>query len=222
MRKFVLTVFLILTGVLCISVIFFGITIGNFKINSYSDIESTNAIKKSLFAELNEKNNVEYEAKKSALNMAVKEYSEKKEEYNDLVKKGEIEDSVVNGAINLYDVDFLMITIGNWATNKGVALQLDITKSNTAISVSSEYIMCNLNFTITGDYIAITNFVYSIEDDEQLGFEIRDFAMEKGGENLQATFIVRDVPINSKNLSSLPSSPEPSEDTNIDTEVSNN
>ncbi len=222
MRKFVLTILLIITGVLCIWIMFFGITIGSFKINSYSDIESANAIKKSLFAELNEKNNVEYEAKKSALNTAIKEYKEKKEEYNDLVKKGEIEDGVANGSINLYDVDFLMITIGNWATNKGVTLQLDITKSNTSTSVSSEYVMCNLNFTITGDYISITNFVYSIEDDDQLGFEIRDFAMEKGGENLQATFIVRDVPINSENLSTIPNSPEPTYDNTIDTDDSSN
>ncbi len=222
MRKFVLTILLIITGVLCISVMFFGITIGSFKINSYSDIESANAIKKSLFAELNEKNNVEYEAKKSALNTAIKEYKNKKEEYNDLVKKGEIEDSVANGSVNLYDVDFLMITIGNWATNKGVTLQLDITKSNTSTSVSSEYVMCNLNFTITGDYISITNFIYSIEDDEQLGFEVRDFAMEKGGENLQATFIVRDVPINSENLSTLQVSSEPTDDSTTDTDNSNN
>ncbi len=222
MRKFVLTILLIITGVLCISVMFFGITIGSFKINSYSDIESANAIKKSLFAELNEKNNVEYEAKKSALNTAIKEYKNKKEEYNDLVKKGEIEDSVANGSVNLYDVDFLMITIGNWATNKGVTLQLDITKSNTSTSVSSEYVMCNLNFTITGDYISITNFIYSIEDDEQLGFEVRDFAMEKGGENLQATFIVRDVPINSENLSTLQVSSEPTDDSTTNTDNSNN
>lgn len=222
MRKFVLTILLIITGVLCIWLMFFGMTIGGFKINSYSDIESANAIKKSLFAELNEKNNVEYEAKKSALNTAVKEYKEKKEEYNELVKKGEIEDSVANGSINLYDVDFLMITIGNWATSKGVTLQLDITKSNTSTSVSSEYVMCNLNFTITGDYIAITNFIYSIEDDDQLGFEIRDFAMEKGGENLQATFIVRDIPINSENLSTLQNSPEPTYDDVIDTDDSSN
>ena len=188
----------------------------------FSYIESANAIKKSLFAELNEKNNVEYEAKKSALNTAIKEYKNKKEEYNDLVKKGEIEDSVANGSVNLYDVDFLMITIGNWATNKGVTLQLDITKSNTSTSVSSEYVMCNLNFTITGDYISITNFIYSIEDDEQLGFEVRDFAMEKGGENLQATFIVRDVPINSENLSTLQVSSEPTDDSTTDTDNSNN
>lgn len=64
--------------------------------------------------------------------------------------------------------------------------------------------MCDLNFTITGEYIAITDFIYSIEGDDKLNFEISNFLLEKGGENLQATFVVKEVPINSKNLSSVP------------------
>ena len=64
--------------------------------------------------------------------------------------------------------------------------------------------MCDLKFTVTGEYIAITDFIYSLEDDDTLGFEISEFLLEKGGENLQATFIVKEVPINNKNLSSVP------------------
>ena len=64
--------------------------------------------------------------------------------------------------------------------------------------------MCDLNFTVTGEYIDITNFIYSIENDDKLKFEISNFTMEKGGENLQATFVVKKVPVNSKTLSSVP------------------
>ena len=106
--------------------------------------------------------------------------------------------------MELYDVDFLWTTIGNYATQKGVTLQFDVSKSATKTSILPEYVICDLNFTITGDYIAITDFIYSMENDDKLNFEIRDFLMEKGGENLQATFIVKDVPINSKNLSTVP------------------
>ena len=95
-------------------------------------------------------------------------------------------------------MDFLWTTIGNYATQKGVTLQLDVAKSSTSTSISQDYIMCDLSFTVTGDYINITDFVYSIEDDDQLGFEIR--------ENLQATFIVKNIPINNTNLSSVPTS----------------
>ena len=117
--------------------------------------------------------------------------------------------------MDLYDVDFLWTTIGNYATQKGVTLQLYVTKSETTTAVSSEYVMCDLNFTITGEYIAITDFIYSIEDDATLNFEVSDFLLEKGGENLQATFIVREIPINSKNLSSVPTTSTTVYDDNI-------
>ena len=106
--------------------------------------------------------------------------------------------------MEMYDVDFLWATIGNYATQKGVTLQLDISKSATKASISSEYVYCDLNFTITGDYIAITDFIYSLENDDKLNFEIRNFLMKKGGENLQATFTVKDVPVNSQKLSTVP------------------
>ena len=64
--------------------------------------------------------------------------------------------------------------------------------------------MCDLSFTVTGEYIALTDFVYSMENDEKLNFEISNFVLEKGGENLQATFVVKEVPINSSNLSTVP------------------
>jgi len=71
-----------------------------------------------------------------------------------------------------------------------------------------------LNFTVTGDYIPITNFIYNLEDDETLNFEISDFMLEKGGENLQSIFVVKNVPINSKNLSAIPVSSNASVETN--------
>ena len=121
-----------------------------------------------------------------------------------MVSDGQIKESNMYNSMDLYDVDFLWTTIGIYATEKGVTLQFDVSKSSTATAISSEYVMCDLNFTVTGEYIAITDFIYNIENDDKLNFEISDFAMEKGGENLQATFVVKEVPINSKTLSSVP------------------
>ena len=64
--------------------------------------------------------------------------------------------------------------------------------------------MCDLTFNVTGDYIALTDFLFDLEGDDSLRFEINDFVMQKGGQNLQATFVVKDVPIDSKTLSSVP------------------
>ena len=62
----------------------------------------------------------------------------------------------------------------------------------------------NLLFTVTGNYIAVINFVLSIEDDSQLGFRIENFKILPGsGENgRQATFTVRNVRIKQENATS--------------------
>lgn len=199
MRKYLLILVLVITCLLCFLLMGFGFTI----IPSYSEVNQSSANKKQVLVELNTKNSTEFLAKKTALNSAVQEYKNKKSQYDTLVQEGKITETVVN-SMELYDVDFLWTTIGNYATQKGVTLQFDVSKSATKTSISPEYVICDLKFTITGDYIAITDFVYSMENDDKLNFEIRDFLMEKGGENLQATFVVKDVPINSKNLSTVP------------------
>lgn len=204
MRKYLLILILIITGIMFFSLMFFGFRIGSFQINSYDNIETTSLEKKQLLAELNYKNTTEYTAKKSALDSAVQKYKNKKLQYDTLVSEGQISDSTIYNSLDLYDVDFLWTTIGNYATEKEITLQFDVVKSSSTTSISSEYVICDLNFTVTGEYIAITDFIYSIENDEKLNFEISDFLIEKGGENLQATFVVKEVPINSKNLSSVP------------------
>lgn len=201
MRKLVLIILLIVTGIVCFSIVFWGIEIGNFKINSYSEIETENALRKTLLVELNEKNSVEFEEKKSSLNTIVSQYESKKSEYQKLVEAGKITDIQETNSLDVYDLNYINTVVEGYATEKGVTLTLDVFgNSNSA----KEYTVCDLNFTITGDYISITEFISSLEDNDQLSFEIRDFTLEKGEENLQATFTVKEVPINNKDLASVP------------------
>lgn len=222
MRKFVLSIVLVIAVIIMFMVILFGVKIGNFKIASYSDIEEASGLKKTLLVDLNDKNQVEFEQKKVALNTAVKEYQSKKDEYDRLVVEGKLEDKEAFNAVDLYDLDFLWTVIGNYATENGVTIDLNFTKSANQSTKSTEYVMCNLNFTITGDYIAITDFISNIEDDDQLSFEISNFLLEKGGENLQATFVVKDIPINSTNLSDVQNSAQPVYNEIINTDNSSN
>lgn len=206
MRKYILILILIISAVLCINLVTFGFRIGRFKINSYRDIEKNSQEKDKILEDLNKKNYGDFKDKVEELKKATDNYKTVKADYDALVASGEISESAIYSSMDIYNMDFLWTTIGNYATEKGITLQFDVSKSNTATSISSECIMCDLNFIITGDYIAITDFIYSLEDDDKLNFEIRDFLIEKGGENLQATFVVRGVPINSQNLSSVPTS----------------
>lgn len=204
MRKYILSLILIISGILCFLLIISGFKIGNLKlIKSYNDVTTMSLAKKDAITELKQKNGAEFVAKSTALSSAAQEYKNKKSQYEKMVSEGQIKEKTVS-SLDLYDVGFLWTTIGIYATEKGVTLQFDVSKSATATAISSEYVMCDLNFTVTGEYISITDFIYSIENDDKLNFEISDFMLEKGGENLQATFVVKEIPVNSKTLSSVP------------------
>lgn len=204
MRKCLLILILIISGVLCFSLMIGGLKVGDMKlIKSYNDVATVSQEKKQVVSDLKQKNSVEFVAKRNALDTAAQEYKTKKAQYDKLVSEGQIKETTVN-SMDLYDIDFLWTTIGIYASEKGVTLQFDVSKSSSVTAISPEYVMCDLNFTVTGEYIAITDFIYSIENDDKLNFEISDFTMEKGGENLQATFVVKKIPVNSKTISSVP------------------
>ena len=161
MRKIILVALLILLAVICVIVVGTGIKIGPFKVYSYSEIEKASSERKVLLSELNEKNGNEFRATQKMLLSSTGKYQEKKEEYDSLVENGELttESNIYNSS--LYDVDFLLTVVGNYATQNGVTLQFDVFKSSSS-SISSEYVICDLNFTVTGDYIPITNYIFNI------------------------------------------------------------
>ena len=205
MRKIILAIILIISCVICFGVICYGFEIGPIKVNGYSTVASLSAKKTELLAKLNEKNVTEFNAKKDNLQKVVDDYNTKKAEYDRLVQEGKIDNNSIHNTLDLYEIGYLWTKIGNYATKEDVELQIDLTKSATSTSISTEYIMCDLTFNVTGEYIAITDFLFDLEGDDSLRFEINDFVMQKGGQNLQATFIVKNVPIDSKTLSSVPS-----------------
>ena len=205
MRKIILAIILIISCVICFGVICYGFEIGPVKVNGYSTVASLSAKKTELLAKLNEKNVTEFNAKKDNLQKVVDDYNTKKAEYDRLVQEGKIDNNSIHNTLDLYEIDYLWTKIGNYATKEDVELQIDLTKSATSTSISTEYIMCDLTFNVTGEYIAITDFLFDLEGDDSLRFEINDFVMQKGGQNLQATFIVKNVPIDSQTLSSVPS-----------------
>lgn len=205
MRKIILAIILIISCVICFGVICYGFEIGPVKVNGYSTVASLSSKKTELLAKLNEKNVTEFNAKKDNLQKVVDDYNTKKAEYDRLVQEGKIDNNSIHNTLDLYEIGYLWTKIGNYATKEDVELQIDLTKSATSTSISTEYIMCDLTFNVTGEYIAITDFLFDLEGDDSLRFEINDFVMQKGGQNLQATFIVKNVPIDSKTLSSVPS-----------------
>lgn len=201
MRKYLLILITILIALVFCIIVLWGIKIGKFRIYSYDEILATSKEKNALLSALDSKNIGEYDKTLKSLQTAVQTYENTKSEYNKLVQEGKIADDAVYNSINLYEIEALSEKIKNYAKEKNVVLTLDVIPSATSTSISSAYIMCDLDFKISGEYISITDFLYSIEDDDTLGFEIKDFSLNSENGVLKASFSAKNIPISSQSLS---------------------
>ncbi len=201
MRKLLIGLGLIALIAVCCFLFIKGLE--TMEVNSYQTIVEADKALETKKSELNRKNTDEYNSKIDALNSAVKKYKNTKEEYEALVPS--FTNSEVALSVKPYDVEFLWTIIGNYATEEGIGINLDFVSSigNSNNKSSDEYIIADMNYAITGTYNSVIEFIYDLEDDDRLGFEIRDFKMAKGGEGVQATFSVQEIPITNYNLSSL-------------------
>lgn len=207
MKKILIILLIILLLTLSYFAIFRGITLGKFEVLSVEQIQAEND-KLTQEIEATEKlKHSEYKQKSEELERSIEGLLTAKEEYYDLANvstEGEIKKA---SRQETYKIEYIWTRIGSHATREGVELKLDI----TAGEIGDEDVK-NLSFTVTGNYIAVINFVLAIEDDSQLGFRIESFKILPGsGENgRQATFTVRNVRIKQENASSnVTSNPTP-------------
>ena len=71
--------------------------------------------------------------------------------------------------IKTYTIHYLWTILGNYREDRDVkSLTLDLK------STENEDVY-DLEFTLVGNYISITDFLYDIEEDEELNFEIKNF-----------------------------------------------
>lgn len=197
MKKILMILLIILLVTLSYFAIFRGITLGNFEVLSVERIQEEND-KLTHEIETTEKlMHSEYAQKTEELQKTVEGLMEAKDEYKELAAVSS--DKALKEATKqeIYKMEYIWTRIGSHATSEGIELKLDITAGETGEEDSK-----NLLFTVTGNYIAVINFVLSIEDDSQLGFRIENFKILPGsGENgRQATFTVRNIRIKSENV----------------------
>ncbi len=96
------------------------------------------------------------------------------------------------GQIQEYKVETLWVKLGTYATTEGTILQMDIKNSSTG--GEGRY---DLNFTVNGSYIAITDFISDIENDSMLGFKIEEFKIRQDSSDtdLVSTFVCKNIAI---------------------------
>lgn len=199
MRKILLSLLLVALLALFGGMVISGIELGNkpFGYSIQRIIRKNDELDKTI-ATLNTKIDTEYKSTKDNLDASFKKLQGEKQTYQQTIAYSSEEDLMTANQTIEYKLDYVWTNIGLYATKHGVVLKADL--SHGSSGVSNQY---NISFTAIGEYLSISEFIYEIEKDPNLGFRIEEFAMVPYSEDkLQATFIIKNVAIDPDSLSS--------------------
>jgi len=215
MKKILIALLVILLFILNYFAIFKGINIFGIEILSIGQIKEKNDNLDTKIAQTTALASTDYPKALAEMEVNLKKLEEEKKNYEDMVTISTNEQVQLANQYQKYEVEYLWTIIGNHATKEGVIIKIDI----VAASGENNY---NLNFTVNGSYIGITEFISDIENDSALGFKIENFSMKPGAstQDLQATFTCRDIVI--KDISSAVNSKNTSTETEDNNKKINN
>ena len=202
MRKILIIVIMILLVVLGFITMRTGIGIGNFKVLSIPQISEQNKQLEAKIEEVNNLNEAEFPKKIADLKEASKNLEEAKKEYLKYTSLSSNDDILAAMQQKKYRIESLWVKLGTHAKKEGVILEFKIIPSSIGAKSAND-----INFTVNGNYVAIINFVYAIENDADLNFKIENFKLEPSSEDkngnmlLKATFKVRNVSLKEDTLS---------------------
>lgn len=191
MRKVLIIVIILLLVALGYTMSFKGLEIGNFEIWSVKELSESSKNIDSKIEEINSLIDVQYPKKISNLKSASNSLRSAREEYLNYTNLSSDEQILRAMQEESYSIEFLWTKIGNHATSEGVNLKFEIASSSTGGNNVND-----INFTVEGTYIGITNFIYAIENDQELNFRIQNFKLlPNDGNVLKGTFVVRNIAI---------------------------
>lgn len=219
MKKALIIILIILLTVLAYFAIFKGISIGNFRVLSVTEIQNANDNLTEEIAQTETLIHSTYVAQTEQLEKSIDTLLSAEEEYLDLASVSTDGELTEASKQEIYKIEFLWAKIGNYATSEGVTLKLDVTAGETG-----EADVKNLSFTTTGRYTSIVRFVTELEDDSDLGFRIQNFKMLPGTDASarQATFVVKNVRIKQEVTTTNPTTTEETSVTDTTNTTNNN
>lgn len=169
MKKILISIIIILLIGLGYTIGVKSLSIGQLKLESVGDIKNASANLDQKFNTSKEISAKTYPKSIEDLDKVVRDLKTAKQQYQaKTLNNPDVQSNLGIIQLEKYNIEYLWTIIGNYATKNGVTLTLDI-KSTSAQDVY------NLNFSLEGKYIGITDFIYSLEDDSELKFEIKDF-----------------------------------------------
>lgn len=182
---------LILIGLLLALSIFIvleGFEVGEVEILAYTGIQDRNKQLDETIQQASKLAEKDFKQAVSNVQDTSKQLEKVKKDYEDLTVVSSDGDVQAAAQIERYEIETLWVKLGNYATSEGAVVKIDIVQGNT----SGTY---NLRFTVNGSYIAITDYISDIENDSTLGFKIEEFKMIPSGNDLQGTFVCKEIAI---------------------------
>ena len=189
MKKLLILILIALVLALTIFTIVSGVQLGNFEILGIKGIQSKNEELDKQIEEATKLVTVTYPKKISEMNNNIKVLEENKQKYEDMVSVSTSDEVLAATQISNYQIETLWTTVGIHAKKNGVVIEMLVSSGTGG---KNNY---NLNFTVNGSYINISEFVRSLEDDSTLGFKIDEFKLKPGtsDNDLQATFVCKNI-----------------------------
>lgn len=199
MRKILIITLIVILIVSGYFMIIDGLNIFGLNILSIQGIKEENDRLDSKLEQVSTLTSTDYPTAINNLNESSKQLALEKTNYADLVSFSSGEDITAASQLEKYEMEYLWTKIGNHATKNKVVLKIDVKTSSTGTPNAYD-----LDFTATGEYVSISEFIASLEDDSSLAFKIENFKLLPKNEDsteLQAMFTVRDLSININRIS---------------------
>lgn len=202
MKKILISAIGLLLLVFLIVFVLKGFHKSNIDIYSFEEIKNQSNNLNDKIEEANIEINQNYAKSVEDIENATNNLKKVKKEYEDKIG--------INGQLGItqiekYKIEYLWGIIGGYAKAEGIRVDLDIKET----SIDDTY---NINFVLYGSYIGITDFLYDIENDDELNYRIKNFEIKPSTtttttttenkvtttstETLYATFVVENIIIN--------------------------
>ncbi len=135
---------------------------------SYSEIRAQGDELNNNIAMIEKLNKTELPLAKSQVDTEIARFKEQQRKYEILESNAsEAEIAEANKKVE-YLLDYLWIVIGNYANDNDVRFKMTTDDTNLRI-----------DFDITGSYVSVINFIYDIENDKNLNFNLNGIKMAR-------------------------------------------
>lgn len=170
MKKVLISILIVLIMILTFFVVFKNINIGEWKSKNINDIKNLNSELEQKINNAKQLNNQDYPNEVNKLDDSMEKLKIVKKKYQN--KMEYVSGNVDLGGVSIknYKIERLWIALENYAKNENVELKLEV------VDAASKGLY-DLNITVAGEYIGITDFIYDIEKDDTLGFKILNFKL---------------------------------------------